>query len=106
MFNIKAKTPTTLQCMDFSTLEQQRKIFSELDKELIRYEKYIEEYGSPICDYSIPRSKSLLTKFKNSVRRAIAFNQYKHKKKSKLTKLIGELKQQKEEWLEKEERKK
>lgn len=38
------------------------------------------------------------------MRRAISFNEYKYKKKSKLTKLIIELKKQKEEWEAKGER--
>ena len=46
-----------------------------------------------------------MTKFKNAVRRAISFNEYKHKKKSKLSKLIEELRKQKKEYEAKGERK-
>ena len=104
-FQIKAKTHLTLQCLDYDTLEQFRKNFPELDREITNYESYIDMFGPPICDYSIPYRCSLKTKFKNAVRRAITFNEYKYKKKSKLSKLIVELKRQKEEWLAKGEKK-
>lgn len=106
MFKIKAKTPCTLQILDFETLDKIRKSSPDLDQQLVTYESYIQEFGLPICDFSIPYKKSYKQKFKNCVRRAITFNEYKHKKKSKLSKLIVELKKQREEWELKNERKK
>ena len=98
MFQIKAKTHMVVQCLDFEVLENLRKTHPDLDKEMTEYEDYIEEYGLPICDYTIPYHTGIKLKFKNAVRRVICLNEYKHKKKSKLTKLIIDLKKQKEEW--------
>lgn len=105
MFQVKAKTNLKIQYLDYEILEQLRKEHTELDRSLTEYEEYIDKFGLPICDYSIPYKVSLKTKFKNAVRRAISFNEYKHKKKSKLSKLIVELKKQKQEWEAKEEKK-
>jgi hypothetical protein len=98
IFSIKAKTHIKVQILDYSILEDLRLTHPDLDKALEKFGKYTEEYGSPICDYSIPYKTTLKSKFKNAVRRAIAFNTYKFKKKSKLTRLIVELKKQKIEW--------
>jgi CRP-like cAMP-binding protein len=105
MFQVKAKTNLKVQYLDYEILETFRKDHLELDRYLTEYEDYIDEFGLPICDYSIPYKVSVKTKFKNAVRRAISFNEYKHKKKSKLSKLIVELKKQKKEWEAKEDRK-
>mmetsp|Transcript_20302 Transcript_20302/g.19987 ORF Transcript_20302/g.19987 Transcript_20302/m.19987 type:complete len:300 (+) Transcript_20302:812-1711(+) len=105
MFTIKAKDNMKVLYIDYEVLEELRETHPDLDKEMEAYEKYIEEYGLPICDYSIPYKRNVKTKFKNAVRRAITFNAYKHKKKSKLSRLIEDLRKQKKEYEEKGEKK-
>jgi CRP-like cAMP-binding protein len=48
MFTIKAKTHLKIQVLDFEVLEELRLTHEDLNRELERYEKYIEEFGLPI----------------------------------------------------------
>lgn len=56
-FTCKAKTDCTLMMLKFETLDKYRNKYDELNYYLIEYEGFIEDNGSPFCDFLIYRNK-------------------------------------------------
>ena len=76
-----------------------RNNLEDLDDNLAKIEEEIEENGVPICDYMLNylQIPTIKDKFRESVRRALVFSEFKRKKNTRLTKLIAQLRAKREE---------